>query len=227
MGLIWSSLASPDSPSFQRMWPIPGLYLGEAVVLPALVLWAVLVADYRAAWLAMGALATLALLGAMSIGLLVALSLIFLVPACVLGDDGRSPASQKVAAFLLGCLFQGGVMFGLSSTSCVVRCLRRTAADCCSQSLPCHLPQVSRGLGDARPKGRTARATGVAGYVAYLGAGSASVGSPDWTTISAPFSGAITPPDSDLPLFSCRALRRRGRSCLEWIPRRSVRPFPP
>ena len=112
MGLIWSSLASPDSPSFQRMWPIPGLYLGEAVVLPALVLWAVLVADYRAAWLAMGALATLALLGAMSIGLLVALSLIFLVPACVLGDDGRTPASQKVAAFLLGCLFQGGVMFG-------------------------------------------------------------------------------------------------------------------
>ena len=117
MGWVWSRLVSTEYPSPAPIWPLPGLYLVEAVVLPAVVLWAVVVAHYRSAcfgaWLAVGALATMALLGAMSIGLYVALALIFLVPASVLGDDGRSTASQKVVGFLLGGLFQGGVMFGV------------------------------------------------------------------------------------------------------------------
>jgi len=117
MGWVWTRLVSTEYPSLAPLWPLPGLYLVEAVVLPTVVLWAVVVAHYRGAcfgaWLAVGALATMALLGAMSIGLYVALALIFLVPASVLGDDGRSTASQKVAGFLLGGLFQGGVMFGV------------------------------------------------------------------------------------------------------------------
>ena len=142
MGGIWSLSTGYTS---QPMWPIPGLYLVEAVVLPALVLWAVIVADYRGAWLAVGALATLALLGAMSIGLYVALALIFLVPASILGDDGQSTLSQKVVAFLLGGLFQGGVSVGVSfSPSCVARCQRRMAAEVCFAKAWRALPQQFR-----------------------------------------------------------------------------------
>ena len=114
MGLVWNFTTGNP---FQPMWPLPGLYLVEAVVLPAVVLWAVAGAHSRGAcfgaWLAMGALAMLSLLGAMSIGLYVALALIFLIPASIFGDDGRSRVSQKVAGFLLGSLLQGGVMFGV------------------------------------------------------------------------------------------------------------------
>ncbi len=117
MGWVWSRLASTEHPSLARMWPLPGLYLVEAVVLPALVLWAVVVAHHRGArfgaWLAMGALATMGLLGAMTIGLNMALALLFLVPASVLGDDGRSTMLQKVTGVLLGSILQGGVMFGV------------------------------------------------------------------------------------------------------------------
>ena len=117
MGWTWSRLTSTEYPFPTRMWPLPALYLVEAVVLPAIVLWAVIVAHHRGecfgAWLAVGALATVALLGAMSIGLNMALALIFLVPASVLADDRRSTESQKVAAFVLGGFFQGGVMFAI------------------------------------------------------------------------------------------------------------------
>lgn len=49
----------------------------------------------------------------MSIGLHIALALIFLVPASVLGDDERSTVYRKAAGFVLGGLFQGGLMFGI------------------------------------------------------------------------------------------------------------------
>ena len=117
MGWVWSRQASSEYPSLARMWPLPALYLVEAVVLPALVLWTVALAHHRGArfgaWLAMGALATMGVLGAMTIGLNMALALLFLVPASVLGDEGRSTMLQKVAAVLLGSILQGGVMFGV------------------------------------------------------------------------------------------------------------------
>ena len=125
MGWVSSRLASTDYPG--RLWPLPGLYLVEAVVLPALVLWAVVVAHHRGArfgaWLAVGALTTMGLLGAMSIGFNVALALLFLIPATVLSDYGRSTVSRKVAGFVLGSTLQGGVMFGV-----VQYFLRRTAS---------------------------------------------------------------------------------------------------
>ena len=115
MGRVWSRLTSSDYPG--RLWPLPGLYLVEAVVLPVLVLWAVVVAHHRGArfgaWLAVGALTTMGLLGAMSIGLHMALALLFLIPAIVLSDDGRSALSRRVAGFVLGSILQGGVMLGV------------------------------------------------------------------------------------------------------------------
>ena len=115
MGWVWSRLASTDYPG--RLWPLPGLYLVEAVVLPALVLWAIVVVHHRGAlfgaWLAVGALTTMGSLGAMSIGLNMALALLFLIPASVLSDDGRSTVFRKVAGFVLGSTLQGGVMFGV------------------------------------------------------------------------------------------------------------------
>lgn len=99
------------------MWPLPALYLIEAVALPAVVLWTVVFAPRRGAcfwaWPALGALATMSLLGAMSVGLSMALALVFLVPASALGDAGRSTVSRKVAGFVLGGLLQGGLMFGI------------------------------------------------------------------------------------------------------------------
>lgn len=115
MGWVSSRLASTDDAG--RLWPLPGLYLAEAVALPALVLWAVVVPHHPGgrlgAWLAMGALATMGLAGAMTIGLNMALALLFLIPASVLSDDGRSTVPQKVAGFVLGSTLQGGVMFGV------------------------------------------------------------------------------------------------------------------
>ena len=115
MGWVSSRLASTDYPG--RLWPLPGLYLVEAVVLPALVLWAVVVAHHRGArfgaWLAVGALTTIGLLGAMTIGLNIAVALLFLIPAGVVSDGGRSTVSQKAAGFVLGSTLQGGVMFGV------------------------------------------------------------------------------------------------------------------
>lgn len=112
-----SRLMSAEYPSPTPIWPFPALYLVEAVVLPAIVLGAVLGARHRGvwlgAWLAVGALATMALLGAMSIGVNMALPLIFLVPAGVLGDDGRSTVPARVAAVALGGVLQGAVMFGI------------------------------------------------------------------------------------------------------------------
>jgi len=54
-----------------------------------------------------------ALLGAMSIGLNMALALVFMVPASVLGDEDQATVSQKIVWFVVGVLFQAVVMFGI------------------------------------------------------------------------------------------------------------------
>lgn len=117
MGRIWSYLASTGGSTFARRWPFPALYLIEVVALAAIVLLAIVVAHYRrasfVAWLALGALSAMALLGAMSIGLNIALVLIFLVPASILGDDGQLTVSHRVAGFVVGVSVQGGVMFSI------------------------------------------------------------------------------------------------------------------
>lgn len=114
MGWVWSRLASS---TVTPAWPLPALYLIEAVVLAAMVLWAVVVPHAGAtrfgAWPALGALVVMALLGAMTIGLYMALAFGFLLPAAVLGDDGRSTVFQRSAGFVLGVLLQGGIMFGI------------------------------------------------------------------------------------------------------------------
>lgn len=117
MGRVWSYLDSTGAPPFAPMWPFPALYLIEVVALSAIVLLAVVVTHHRSAsfvaWLALGALSAMALLGAMSIGLYIALALIFLVPASILGDEGPSRVSHNVVGFVVGVLFQGGVMFSI------------------------------------------------------------------------------------------------------------------
>lgn len=111
---VWSYLDSTEAPSFAPMWPFP-LYLIEVVALAAIVLLEVVVPHHRGAsfvaWLALGALSAMALLGAMSIGLNIALALLFLIPASILGDEGQSRVSHNVAGFVFGAVFQGGVMF--------------------------------------------------------------------------------------------------------------------
>ena len=117
MGRVWSDLDSTRDPPVAPMWPFPALYLIEVVALAAIVHLAIVVAHHRraflVAWLALGALFAMALLGAMSIGLYIALALIFLVPASILGDEGPSRVSHNVVGFVVGVLFQGGAMFSV------------------------------------------------------------------------------------------------------------------
>jgi hypothetical protein len=114
MSWLWYWLTSTGQP-YGRLWPLPGLYLVEAVLLPALVLWAVTVAHRPGArfgaWMAAGAITAMGLLGAMTVGLYMALALFFLIPALVVGDDGRSTMGQKMAGFAVGSIVQAGVMF--------------------------------------------------------------------------------------------------------------------
>lgn len=117
MARVWSYLEATGSSRFAPMWPFPALYLIEVVVLAAVVLLTIVVAHYRrasfVAWFALGALSAIALLGAMSIGLNVALAVIFLVPAIIVADYGQLRLSLKVGGFVLGVLFQGAFMFGI------------------------------------------------------------------------------------------------------------------
>jgi hypothetical protein len=63
--------------------------------------------------LAVGALATLGLLGAMTIGGSLVVALIFVIPASLVADGGRSTAFQKAAGAVLGGALQGGLMIGV------------------------------------------------------------------------------------------------------------------
>lgn len=116
MRRVWSYLHSTAYPPSAPIWPFPALYLIEVVALAAIVLLAVVIGRRSAtlaAWLALGSLSAVAVLGAMSIGFDIAMALMFLVPASIFGGDRQSKASHHVAAFAAGILLQGGVMFAV------------------------------------------------------------------------------------------------------------------
>ncbi len=126
MERVWSYLNSTAYPSSAPLWPFPALYLVEVASLAAIVLLAVVVGRRSAmlvAWLALGSLSAVAVLGAMSIGFDIALALMFLIPASIVGGGGQLKVSHKVAAFAVGILLQGGVMFS------IIQYRRRAAVD--------------------------------------------------------------------------------------------------
>ena len=118
MGQVWSSLDSTRDGRPALMWPLPALYLMEVVVLAAIVLLAVVAGRNRhasfVACAALGALSSMALLGAMTIGSRIALALVFLLPASIIGHTARSRnVSHQVAGFVCGVFLQAGVMFSV------------------------------------------------------------------------------------------------------------------
>jgi hypothetical protein len=117
MAWVWSQLVSSGYPG--PLWPLPGLYLLEAVLLPVVVLWRVTVVHRPGAlaWVAIGALITMALLGAMTIGFYFALALVFMIPASLVGDDRQSTVRGKAAGAVLGAVLQGGLMIGVIRAS--------------------------------------------------------------------------------------------------------------
>jgi hypothetical protein len=114
MRLVAESLPAPAyRPA--TFWPLPGLYLVEVVVL-VLVIFVTVVAEapraFVAAWAAIGALTTFTVLGAMTIGPFIVMSLLALVPATMLGKpEGYSRRLGHAVAFVSGLLAQAGVMF--------------------------------------------------------------------------------------------------------------------
>jgi hypothetical protein len=98
------------------LWPFPGLYLIEVVALASVVFVAVLVERPRAfavAWIAVGAMSALAILGALTIGPFIGIALVLLVPATLLADAGLTSGLRRVVAFLLGLVLQAGGMFAV------------------------------------------------------------------------------------------------------------------
>jgi len=97
------------------IWPFPGLYLVEVVALAFVPFLAVLAGGSRAffaAWMAMGALSALALLGAMTIGSFIAVSVLALAPATLLGEQTIARrVGRDAAAFVLGLVAQAVGMF--------------------------------------------------------------------------------------------------------------------
>lgn len=95
-----------------RFWPFPGLYLIEVVTLAFVIFVAVLTERaLTAAWVAIGALSALTLLGAMTIGPFVGAALLFLVPAIFLStaETDKRPW-RHLSGFGLGLGLQTGAM---------------------------------------------------------------------------------------------------------------------
>jgi hypothetical protein len=118
MGQVWSSVDSMRDGRPTLAWPFPALYLIEVVVLAAVVLLAVAAGRKPeasfVAWTALGALSSMALLGAMTIGSGIGLALVFLFPASIIGHAAQSRrVAHQVLAFVVGVFLQAGVMFGV------------------------------------------------------------------------------------------------------------------
>jgi hypothetical protein len=113
---VFGALYSPTYRSAARVWPFPGLYLVEVVALAFAVLVVVLAQRPRAfvvAWAALGALTALTLLGAMTVGPFIGVSLLALIPATVLANLDKSTRWRHVSAFGLGLALQAGLMLAV------------------------------------------------------------------------------------------------------------------
>lgn len=121
MWLVWSYLNSaryaPAGFLPPSLWPLPGVYLIEVVALAAVVLLSVVAARYynscSMAWLALGALSAMMLLGAMSIGPYIALVLLSLIPASVLAAERSPRLAPELVGLIVGFIVQGGIMFSI------------------------------------------------------------------------------------------------------------------
>jgi hypothetical protein len=130
MSYLWVNLNSPSCGqpppvafSCDPLWPLPAGYLVEVVVLALVAFVAVVIAKYRnsgfVSWFALGALSTMTLLSAMSIGSYVeigigswvAVPLLFLIPARILATPTPPMWAPEVTGLVVGLLLQGGVMF--------------------------------------------------------------------------------------------------------------------
>jgi hypothetical protein len=112
--IAWT-LRAPGYRPVASIWPFPGVYLLEVVALAFCVFLAILARGPRAlsaAWMAIGALSALALLGAMTIGSVIGVSVLVLAPATLLGEETiERRVGRDAAAFVLGLLAQAVGMF--------------------------------------------------------------------------------------------------------------------
>jgi len=112
--------SQPDGPGFSN-WPLPGMVLLDWAVLGVLGFLSAYLGPKplpgswgKTAWLAAGGLMPLMVLGALSIGPLVLLSLVFLIASAVLvAISQRLKAFDAIGFFALGMIGNLAILIGL------------------------------------------------------------------------------------------------------------------